>query len=124
MATKLTYLKLIKATRGLAKKIRRDTDAHRKLANDMHQRSKETGRLADQIAALHVDAATVAETRDLADQMQHMAGAALSYATAAFEASRLAVAAEQQATQNHAGIQEARDKSPVPMADRGWYTQE
>ncbi len=104
--------------------MRKATDAHTKMASAMTAEAKDTGRIAEQISALKVDASTVTETREVARIMQGLSTAALAYATAADDASRAAVAAEQQAVTDHGGIQQAADKSPVPMAARGWYSQE
>lgn len=120
----LIYSELLHETRALARDVRRATAAHRKLATAMDEHAKDTGRVAEQIAALKVDAATVAETREVARIMQGMSTAAIAYADAADEASRTAAAAEQQTIATHGGIKEARDRSPVEMADRGWYGQE
>lgn len=120
----LTYRQLLRETRDLAKGVRHATETHKKLATAMDQQAKDTGRIAEQIAALHVDTATVAETREVSRIMQGLSVAALAYANAADEASRAATAAEQQTRTDHGGIQEAADRSPVPMADRSWYAQE
>jgi hypothetical protein len=124
MAVELTYRQLVKAVRDLAREVRRDTEAHRKLANKQQEEAKDTGRIAEQIAALKVDPATVAETREVARVMQGLSTHALAYATAADETSRAAKAAENEAVTTHGGIQEAVDRSPVPMANAAFYTQE
>lgn len=120
----LTYRALLRETRALAKDVRRATEKHKQMAAEMNVEAKDTGRVAEQIAALQVDAATVAETREVARIMQGLSTAALAYASAADEASRAATAAERQAVTTHGGIQEARDRSPVEMAKRTWYRQE
>lgn len=120
----LTYRELLREARALARDVHRATEEHRQMASAMDSHAKDTGRVAEQIAALKVDTATVAETREVARIMQGLSTAALAYASAADEASRAAAAAEQQAVVTHGGIQEARDRSPAEMADRGWYTQE
>ncbi len=120
----LTYRELLRQARALARDVRKATDAHTEMASAMTAEAKDTGRIAEQISALKVDASTVTETREVARIMQGLSTAALAYATAADDASRAAVAAEQQAVTDHGGIQQAADKSPVPMAARGWYSQE
>jgi membrane protease subunit (stomatin/prohibitin family) len=120
----LTYRELLRQVRALARDVRRATDAHKKTATAMTEEAKDTGRIAEQIAALKVDTATVAETREVARIMQGLSQSALAYANAADEAWHAAVAAEQQALTDHGGIQQAADSSTVPMADRQWYTQE
>lgn len=120
----LTYRELLRETRDLARGVRHATESHKKMATAMDGQAKDTGRIAEQIAALKVDTATVAETREVARIMQGLSTSALAYASAADEASRAATAAEQQTRSDHGGIKEAADRSPVPMADRSWYTQE
>lgn len=120
----LTYRELIREARGLANAVRHASQTHKKLAGAMDEGAKDTGRIAEQIAALHVDTATVAETNQVGQIMRGMSTAAIAYANAADEATRAAVAAEQQTITDHGGIKQAADKSPVPMADRRWYTKE
>ncbi|MFI9331979.1 hypothetical protein ACIGZJ_31110 [Kitasatospora sp. NPDC052868] len=124
MATGLTYRELLLQVGSLTWEVRRDTAAFRALAAAQADEAKETGRIAEQIAALKVDAATIAETHEVARIMQGLSQAAIAYAAATEETGREAVAADQQARTDHDGIQEARDAAPVPMADRTWYTQE
>jgi uncharacterized protein YdbL (DUF1318 family) len=120
----ITYRELLREARALASDVRRATTAHKKLATVMDDHARDTGRVAEQISALHVDVATVAETREVARIMLGMSEAAISYANAANEASRVAAAAERETVATHGGIKEAHDRSPVPMADRTWYRQE
>jgi hypothetical protein len=120
----LTYRELLRQTRAMARDVRRATERHKKMATAMDRESKDTGRVAEQIAALKVDTATVAETREVARIMQGLSTSALAYANAADEVSRAAAAAERQTVTTHGGIKEAADRSPAPMADRTWYRQE
>lgn len=120
----LTYIELLREARALARDVRRATERHKKMAAAMDSQAKDTGRIAEQIASLKVDSATVGETRELSRIMQGVSTAALAYANAADEASRAAVAAERETVTTHGGIKEARDQAPVEMADRVWYTQE
>lgn len=124
MAAGLTYRELRRETRLLAKEIRQATDAHRKTAATLDDEAKDTGRIAEQIASLNVDTATVAETREVSRITRGISETALSYATAAHEAAVAAAAAERQAVNDHGGIQEAADRSPAPMANASFYTQE
>ncbi|MFF2080610.1 hypothetical protein ACFVXG_38330 [Kitasatospora sp. NPDC058162] len=124
MASTLTYRELRRQLRALAKEVRQATEAHKKRAKTLGDEAKDTGRIAEQIAALQVDPATVAETREVSRIMQGLSTTALAYAAAADEASRAATAADQEAVRLHDGIQQAVDKSPVPMAKASWYTQE
>lgn len=120
----LTYQMLLREARALARDVRHATERHKKMAAAMDTQATDTGRVAEQIAGLKVDSATVAETREVAQIMRGLSAAALAYASAADEASRAATAAEQQTITTHGGIKEAADRSPVPMADRTWYRQE
>ncbi|MCC9312078.1 hypothetical protein LN042_34320 [Kitasatospora sp. RB6PN24] len=124
MAAGLTYRQLLREVRSLAREIGRDTDGHRQLAKALEDEARDTGRIAEQISALKVDSATVAETREVGRIMQGISTAAIAYAAAATEAGQHARTADQQAVTDHDGIQQAVDSSPVEMADRGWYTQE
>jgi hypothetical protein len=124
MAASLTYRQLRRETRALAREIRRTTNAHKKTAGTQAAEAKDVGRVADQIAGLKVDQATVGETREVSKIMQGISKVALSYANAADEAARAAAAAEKQAVTDHGGIQEAHDRAPVPMAKSSWYRQE
>jgi transposase InsO family protein len=120
----LTYRQLRRQTRAWGGGIRATASAHKKTAAVQAAEAKDTGRVAEQIATLKVDEATVAETREVAKIMQGISTVALSYANAADEAERAAAAAEQQAAADHGGIQQAVDSSPVRMAKSNWYTQE
>lgn len=120
----LTYRELLREARALARDVRRSTETHKRMADAMGTEAKDTARVAEQIAALRVDTATVAETREVSRIMLGLSTAAIAYANAADEASRAAAAAEREAVTTHGGIQEAADRSPVPMADRTWYRQE
>jgi hypothetical protein len=124
MATTLTYRGLRRKVRVLAKQIMAETEKHKKLAKTLGDEAKDTGRIAEQIAALKVDSATVAETREVSRIMQGLSTTALAYSTAADEAHRAASATDAEAVRLHDGIQQAADKSPVPMAKASWYTQE
>lgn len=124
MAADLTYRQLLRETRDLAREVRRDAEAHRKLAAKQDDEAKDTGRIAEQIAALGVDSATVAETREVARIMRGLSESALAYATGTDEAARAAKAVENEAVTTHGGIQEAVDRSPAPMANAAFYTQE
>jgi hypothetical protein len=124
MAASLTYLQLLRDTRALAAAVRGAEERHKQLASHLDAEAQDTGRIAEQIAALQVDTATVAETREVSRIMQGLSQAALAYAAAADGASRAAAGAEQQTRTDHSGIHQAVQSSPAPMAARGWYTQE
>ncbi|MEU4301939.1 hypothetical protein [Kitasatospora aureofaciens] len=124
MAKSLTYRALRRELRALAKEVRQGTEEHKKLAREIEAEARDTGRIAEQIASLKVDTATVSETREVSRIMRGLSVTALAYATAADAASHAAVAADNEAARLHNGIQEAVDRSPVPMANSSWYTQE
>lgn len=120
----LTYKELRREVRALAKDIQQATDRHQATARRQNAEARDTRHVADQITMLRVDQATVAETREVARIMKGLSDAALAYATACEETGRAAKAAEEQAVTDHGGIQEAVDRSPVPMANASWYRQE
>ncbi|MFB8169354.1 hypothetical protein ACFC60_15550 [Kitasatospora purpeofusca] len=124
MAAGLTYRELVREVRALAREMRRDTAAFHALAESQREQAVDTRRIAEQITALNVDSATIAETSEVAKIMQGLSDAALAYESAATEAGRSAADADAQANADHDGIQQACDSAPVPMADRTWYTQE
>ncbi|MEU8516370.1 hypothetical protein AB0C76_33025 [Kitasatospora sp. NPDC048722] len=124
MATTLTHRQLKREVRRLAQRARRQSDGCVKLADVLGTEARETERIAEQIAALKVDQATVAETREAARTMSILGGHARVFGAAAAETGRWAFATERQAKETHDGIQEGVDRSPVQMADRTWYTQE
>lgn len=120
----ITYVQLAAEAKALAGQIRASAVRHSQLAAQLDIEAKDTGRIAEQISTLSVDAATIADTRELARIMQGVSQATVAYATAATEASRAARAVERQNASDHGGIHEAVRSAPVPMADRDWYTQE
>ncbi|HEX5567098.1 MAG TPA: hypothetical protein VFY14_09285 [Streptomyces sp.] len=124
----LTYAQLAKATTALAKDITRSAEAIRGHAKEISDEAQDTARVAEAIGALRVDAATVAETRELAKLMDGVAGAATAYAAAGDTTARTAQAAQAQNQSSHARIGEAAARSSVGReiydVDRGWLTQE
>lgn len=124
MASGLTYRELRREVAALGKEIRHNSRAHQKTAQIMADEAKDTGRIAEQIASLQVDPATTVETREVARIMQGISDATVTYAAAALEAGKAADAVQQQAVNDHGGIQDAVDSAPVPMAMAVWYTQE
>ncbi|MER8188202.1 hypothetical protein [Kitasatospora sp. NPDC094015] len=123
-APSTTYIEMLRTVRALAKEVRRATDAHRTMATALTGEAKDTGRIAEQIGALRVDTATVAETREVSRIMQGLSQNAIAYANAADDAARQATATENTTVDHHGGIKQAADSSPVPMADKAWYAQE
>ncbi|MFE4398726.1 MULTISPECIES: hypothetical protein [Streptomycetaceae] len=120
----LTYISLRLSVRSAAKKARALADRQAKLTARLQEESDDVKRIAEQIASLKVDPFTVAETEDVGGLMRQLWKYAAWYAAAALETSKNAFAADRQAQESHGGIKEAADRSPVEMADRGWYKQE
>ncbi|MFD4904178.1 hypothetical protein [Kitasatospora purpeofusca] len=120
----IAYRELRREVANLAKEVTRGSEQHRVLAARLAEAAKNTGRVADNIASLQVDAATVAETRELSRTMQGLGESAGSYAGRAEDAARAARSTDHEATRTHEGIQQAVDRNPVEMANRVWYTQE
>jgi hypothetical protein len=125
MPSDLTYTSLLTKVKDLADRVSRSAEWHQKLASQLDDEAQDVGRIAEQIGVMDVDAATIAETQELAKIMAGISQAAIAYAGAADNAARAARAAEQQTLTDHAGIHEAARCAPIPdMAARGWYTQE
>lgn len=124
MATDMTLRQLLRATHALARDTRQSANRHDRVAAELRHEAEEIGRIADQIATLHVDAATIADTRETSSILRDLHTAATGYRTAAQEMARTADAAGNTTANTHNGIQEAHDRAPVPMADRTWYGQE
>ncbi|WP_461712165.1 hypothetical protein [Streptomyces sp. DSM 41013] len=124
----LTYAQLAKATAALAKDITRSSEAIHTHAKNIADEAQDTARTAESIAALRVDQATVAETREVARLMDGIAGAATAYASAGDTTARAAQAAHDQNKTSHSGIGEAVSHSTVGrdiyQVDRTWLTQE
>lgn len=124
----LTYAQLSQATTALAKDITRSTEILRGHADQIAEEARDTARLAEQIGALRVDSATVAETRDLATLLGGVAAAALDYAEAGDTTARAAQAAQEQNQASHARIGEAINRSPVGSEvydiDPAWFAQD
>ncbi|WP_371099935.1 hypothetical protein [Streptomyces sp. PU_AKi4] len=124
----LTYGKLAKATAALAQDIARSAEAIHGHATTIWTEADDTARLAEAIAALHVDSATVAETRDLASVMRGLGESASQYAAAAERTSESAQAAHHQNQASHSRIGEAAARSSVGRdiydVDRTWLAPE
>ncbi|WP_331763104.1 hypothetical protein OG571_47235 (plasmid) [Streptomyces sp. NBC_01369] len=117
---------LQEAVTTLGKNVARDAEAIRAAALGIHQEAQDTARVAEQISGLGVDAATVAETRDLAKTMTGVSEASAAYAAAADNTTRAATAAVDQARASHDGIHEAVNRAPVDVSglNRQWVTPE
>jgi hypothetical protein len=122
----ITNKKLQAAVAALGKSVTRDAEAILGAAAGIHSEAVDTARVAEQIAALGVDPASVAETRELAKVMDGVSVASAAYASASDTTARMAAAAVDQAKASHDGIQEAVDRSPVDVSglNRSWVTPE
>lgn len=124
----LTYAQLAKITADLAKDILRSAESIRIHAQHIDEEAKDTILVAEAIGALHVDAATVTETREVARIMVGLSEASLTYAAASDDTARAALAVHSQNQASHSRIGEAAGRSPVGReiydVDRGWFTQE
>lgn len=124
----LTYAQLAQRTAALAKDIARSSELIRGHAADISAEAQDTARIAESIGALKVDAATVAETRELAKLMDGVSTAVVDYAAAADTTARTAQAAHDQNQASHSAIGEAAARSSVGRevydVDSGWFAQE
>lgn len=122
----ITNKQLQAAVTALGKSVTQDAEAIRGAALSIHAEAMDTARVAEQIASLGVDQASVAETRDLAKVMGGVSEASVAYAAASDTTARTAFAAVNQARASHDGIQEAVSRSPVDVSglDRSWVTPE
>lgn len=122
----ITYKQLKAAVENLAKEVNRASDAIRAKAQQIDEEAKDTARIAEMIAGMGVDTATVGETRDLSRLMNGVSEAAITYASAGDNTAKSASAAAIQAHVTHGGIQEAVSRSPVDVRnlDREWLRQD
>ncbi|WP_404870978.1 hypothetical protein ACI1MP_37640 (plasmid) [Kitasatospora griseola] len=120
----ISYRELKREVVKLARDVMRGADDQKVLASRLAEGARNVGRTADNIASLNVDAATVAETRELAQAMKGLGESATGYANRADTTSRTADRVGREAARFHEGIQQAVDNAPVQMADRTWYAQE
>lgn len=114
------------AVTALGKRVTQDAEAIRSVAQAISTEAQDTGRIADQIAGLGVDPASVGETRELSQVMGAVSDASTAYASAAHTTARMAFAAVDQARASHDGIHEAVNQSPVDVSglNRSWITPE
>jgi hypothetical protein len=124
----LTYQQLQKALVDLATTITRDAEAIRAHGKTISDEATDTARVAEQIAGMRVDTATIAETRELAKIMEGVPAAVIAYASAGDTTARTARAAHATNHAHHDGINDAARRSPVGREiydlDSGWLTQE
>ena len=123
----LTHARLKRAVATFAKCAAQDAEAIRVLAKTLDDEAQDTARIAEGIAALRVDTATVAETHELSKIMAGVSEATIAYASGANTASKLAQAAHDTAARTHDGIEEAFARSSatgVYDLNRSWLSQE
>ncbi|MFD7980207.1 hypothetical protein [Streptomyces sp. NPDC059071] len=122
----LTYTQLVAAVTNLQTALARDAEGIALRAQKMDEIAQDTARVADTIAGLAVDQATVGETRELATILRGIGDSAQSYAAAGDTTARAAGAVVDQARTTHAGIQEQYRASPIHLRDvnRTWLQQE
>ena len=112
----LTYKQLQKAVSDLAQDVMQHAGAVLRDAQTVDNEAKDTARIAEVIAAIGVDAATVAETQQLATITAGVSQAAIAYASAGDTTSKAAQAAGAQAKASHGGIYEAYNRATVDIS--------
>lgn len=124
----ITYAKLAREVDALIKTVNRDAQALQNLTAEMSQEAHDTFRTAETIAAMFVDSATIAETRELGSHMSAQSNDAGAYATAANTTARAMTAAAEQNRDSHYDFGIAAQRSPVGSdiysVDREWFRQE
>lgn len=121
---KTTYKALRRDIRALVRDVRRDSDTLQQESGAISEAARDAARVAEQIAAMKVAQATVAETHGLARVMAGLEQSAKGYAAAADTTAKQAAAAGQQLQTSHGGINEAVARSPQHAGNSAWYRQE
>lgn len=109
----LTFKQLQAATTALTKDILRCAEGIKQEAKTLDEEARDTARTADSIAALKVDKATIAETRELGKIITGMREAILEHATACTNTAAHAQAVHEQNQNSHGRLNEAVNRSPV-----------
>lgn len=124
--TDLTYKQLQKAITDLGNSISRGADALCAAAQYTDQEASDTARVAEMIACMGVDTATVSETHELAQIMKGVGEAATDYLGASLNTVAAGKAAWDQARTTHSGIQDAYSKATVNLSglNRSWLAEE
>ncbi|MFR9794250.1 hypothetical protein ACL07V_37445 [Streptomyces sp. MB22_4] len=124
----LTYTQLTKAIAEFAETVIRSSGAIHARAQKLEDDAQDTSRIAEQIGAMRVDKATIAETRELAKIMSGLSEQALTYANSGDTTARTAKAAGDQANASHGDFYEAAARSVIGPEvydiDRTWFRQE
>lgn len=124
----IAYKQLQAEVTALAKEVRRGAEAIQQDAKYVDDEATDTARIADSIASLKVDQATVAETREVSKIMAGLSEAVLAYAAGADTTARQAQAVHAQNHTSHDRLAEAFQRSTVGhdiySVDRTWITPE
>ncbi|MFC7794612.1 hypothetical protein [Streptomyces cinereoruber] len=122
----LTYTQLVTAITTFQTTAARGRDVIEADARRIDEIATDTAQIAEAIAALSVDTATVSETKDLAKTLHALGTTATGYAVAGDVTAGTAKAAADQTRTTHAGIHEAYSRAPVDLSgvNREWLRQE
>lgn len=124
----ITYKQLQTAVTGLATEMTRTADAVDSLTTWIATEADDTSRVAEMIASINVDPATVAETTEVARLMLGLSEASISYVQGSRHTAKVFTAAHEQARTTHEAFNQAAGRSPVGRAvydiDRIWFAQE
>ena len=124
----ITYRQLAKAVYDLAMASTRNADTITENAKWISEEARDTARDADQIGALRVDKATIAETRDVSNILKGLSDGVLNYAVAGHNTSKYASHVHAVNSKLHDRVNEAASRSTVGReiydVDNGWFTQE
>jgi methionine-rich copper-binding protein CopC len=118
-----TYAALRAKLAWLTHKVHAHAQTVTTLASDVDDAAEQMLDAAETMKALAVDDATTAEFADAALTMTGVKDAAGAYTSAADSASAAADDAKTTTENDHGGIAEAVDSSPVDMAEAAFYTQ-
>ncbi|CAK7288662.1 hypothetical protein [Streptomyces misionensis] len=124
----LTYTQLTKEIADFTTTVIKSSGAIQARAQALDEDARDTNRIAEQIGAMRVDKATIAETRELAKIMAGLSEQAIAYASAGDTTARVAKAAGDQANASHGGFYEAAARSIIGAdvydINREWFRQE
>ncbi|GGR85771.1 hypothetical protein Snoj_44190 [Streptomyces nojiriensis] len=120
----VTYAALRTKLAWLTHKVHAHAETVNRLAAEVDDTAEQMQDASETMKALAVDTATVAEFADAALTMTGAREAAGAYTAAADSASAAADAAKSTTENDHGGIADAVDTSPVEMAEAAFYTQQ
>ncbi|MFJ9597957.1 hypothetical protein ACIRS3_35080 [Streptomyces virginiae] len=118
-----TYAALRTKLAWLTRKVHAHAQTVTKLAADVDDAAEQMLDASETMKALAVDDATTSEFADAALTMTGVKDAAGAYTSAADSASAAADDAKTTTENDHGGIADAVDSSPVDMAEAAFYTQ-